>query len=160
MKKLITILAIIATVSANAQSRGTYGTLQPYTQLTATLFNNSLTQVTADTLKGVDTSYAYFKFNNPYRVLFDMTLTQKADSVSGTVILQGSDDNSTWQSITGITTICTTCSGASATLTKATGINHATFDVGQTVFNYWRMRVVGTRSTDTTVVTAKAIYSY
>jgi hypothetical protein len=169
MKKIISILAILAIgFSASAQiGRGTYGTLQQYSSLPGTLYNNSFTLKSADTLKGVDTTYAYFTFTNPYYLLFDLKTVQKADSLTGTVIVQACDDNTNWLSITGnwqsitwLTTLCTTCSGASKAFTVATGTNHAYFDVGKTAFKYWRLRIVGTRSTDTTAVTANCYYSY
>lgn len=169
MKHLIIFLAFIALgITATAQVRGTYGTIQQYTPMVGVLYNQALTQKTADTLKGVDTIYAYFNFATPEYLQFRLQAVQKADSFSGTAILQAWAGDNTgwvtrtgyWESITGITALCTTCVGASKTFTIATGTNRATWDVGKTTISNWRIRVVGSRSTDTTAITALAWYSY
>ena len=148
--------------------RGTYGTYTPFETSLPVIYNNSLVAKTADTLKGVDTVYLYFSFASAYKTAFTLQTVQKADSLSGTAILQAWAGANTgwvtrtgyWESITGITGLCTTCVGASKTFTLATGTNRATWDVGQADFNYWRIRIVGTRSTDTTAVTGFATISY
>lgn len=114
-----------------------------------------------DTLRGVDTTYATWGFGKTYFGTFTLVITPYSyDSTTGTAILQASDDNVTWQSITGLTSICTSCVGASKTITNAKGTNKYTWSVGQLTFAYWRIRLVGSRSTDTTVVTSYATYSY
>ena len=163
MKKIIAILAILAvTIPAFSQSQinTDYGTI----------YNNSFVAKSADTLKGVDTTYIYFSASVPYWLHFDLTTVQKADSLSGTAVLQARDDqNGTgwltygsayWNSITGVTSVCTTCIGATKTYTVATGTTVSTWDVGKGNFQYWRLRIVGTRSTDTTAVTGQMRYGY
>lgn len=173
MKKIIGLfgaLILLVSVSAHAQ-RGIYGTIQPYNVLYGTYYNNSLVQRAADTLKGVDTVYAYFQFSAPYRLNFTLQTVQTDDSLSGTAVLQAWAGPATgwvtrtgyWESITGQTALCTSCVGASKTYTLQTGTSRSTWDVGSTgpnSFNLWRLRIVGTRATDTTAVTAWATYSY
>lgn len=171
MKKIVLFILIAFGLNASAQTRGVYGSLQPYTIQSASLYNNLLVAKAADTLKGVDTVYAYFSFATPLRLQFNLQTVQKADSFSGTAILQtwaGSNSGwvtrtGYWESVTGQTALCTTCVGASKTFTIATGANRATWDVGNSqpsTFGNWRIRVVGSRSTDTTAITATAQYSY
>jgi hypothetical protein len=174
MKKIVflMVLAIGMVATSNAQVRGVYGTLQTYTTFTGSLYNNSLTAVAADTLKGVDTSYIYFSFATPLKLQFTLQTIQKADSLSGTAVLQawaGSNSGwvtrtGYWNTYTGDTSRCTTCVGAIKTFTLATGTQKATWvasESGQpSTFSNWRIRIIGTRSTDTTAVTATAYYSY
>lgn len=171
MKHLVFLLAFIATaVTAEAQiPRGNYGTLQPYSSYTGKLYNNSFTNVTTDTLKGVDTSYIYFALGNPYYHLIDLTTVQKADSFSGTATLQGRASSSDagyltystgWQSLAASTTTCTACPTTTKTFTLQTGTSNTLWDLGKTTFQYFRLVIIGTRSTDTTAVSAKSIYSY
>lgn len=165
MKKIISILILAAfCMSANAQSsRGLYGTIKSFTPFTGVMYNRSLvgSSTGIDTLRGVDTAYAYFAFGNTYFTTFNLQLVPYSyDSTTGTAILQGSDDNVTWQSITGLTSPCSSCVGASQTITNVKGTNHYIWNVAQMPFQYWRIRMVGSRSTDTTAVSAKAVYSY
>lgn len=168
MKKYILFaLLLIGSVSAMAQ-RGTYGTYAPFDVVTPTIYNNSLVAKAADSLKGVDTVYLYFQLASAYKAAITLQTVQKADSLSGIAILQTWAGLSTgwvtrtgyWESITGITGLCTTCVGASKTYTLATGTTRSTWDIGQADFGLWRVRIVGTRSTDTTAITGFATISY
>ena len=165
MKNII-IFLVLVTIGTGAfaqNKRGIYGTNTQFTALPATMTNRSGTANPSgsDTLRGVDTAYAYWHMGNTYFTNFDLSITPYSyDSTTGAAILQGSNDNVHWQSITGSSTLCTTCIGASATITNAKGNNHYIWEVSQIPFSYWRSRLVGSRSTDTTVVTASAYISY
>mgnify|MGYP006293100257 CR=1 FL=1 len=140
MRNIIIFLVLVTIgISANAQTRGFYGTLQPFSTFPAAMLTHTGASApggTVDTLR-----YSY-------------------DSTTGAAILQGSQDGTTWQAITGLTSLCTDCVGASKTITNAKGLNKYTWSVGEIPFAYWRIRLVGSRSTDTTVVTAQATYAY
>ena len=165
MKKIAILLACIAITGITfAQvGRGTYGTVQPISVQQGTAYNRSLVARTTgfDTLRGVDTAYVYFNFSKLYKLTFDLKTTQKADSFSGAAILQAADANGSWQSITGLTSLCTTCVGASKTFTLQTGTVYTLWDLGlMESFSNYRLRIVGTRSTDTTILSATANYGY
>lgn len=164
MKKFIAFMVLITIgFSTIAQVRGTYGTIAKFQAKPATMTNRSgvANSSGTDTLRGVDTAYAYWQFGNTYFSNFDLSITPYSyDSTTGAAILQASNDNVHWQSITGYTTLCTTCVGSSQTITNAKGNNHYIWAVSEMGFSYWRTRLVGSRSTDTTVVSASAYICY
>ena len=162
MKKIIVLVALIAsTVAANAQvGRGAFGTVQAYATLPAKIYNNAGTLVGADTLKGVDTTYLVFPYTNKYQATFTVKTAQKAGTYAGSAYLQASTDNVNWQSITGLTAVCTTCVGASKSYSAVTTSTLNTWDAGTTNFPYYRIMITGSTSSDTTAVTGYSIYSW
>lgn len=112
-------------------ARGTYGTYVGIGYVPAnncTIVTGTVTPVAsghADTLfspatgivgYGTDTGYAQLVYRSKVDKTFDFTVTAISGTLAGTAILQGSYDNTVWYTLTGNTTYCTTCKGASATL--------------------------------------------
>lgn len=165
MKHLILILAIIAFgFTANAQ-RGTYGTLTPVSFNTGAIYGyvaGVVTAKTADTLSNVDTGLVRWTFSNSYNLLFDYTITKLTGTPAGTLLLQGSVDGSTWNTITGSTTYCAGCIGASGTITNTAGTKHyqwvVPYDAG-TNYKYWQVQAI-TSGTTTVTYSGTAQYSY
>lgn len=165
MKQLILILAIIATCfNANAQ-RGTYGTLTPISTANGTIYGyvaGVITYKTADTLTNVDTGLVRWTFNNAYNLIFDYTVTKLSGTVGGTALLQGSNDNTTWNTITGNTTYCAGCQGASATVTNTAGTKHYQWNIPYSAgvnYKYWQVQVI-TSGTMTATYSGNVYYSY
>lgn len=137
MKKFIAIMALIAIgFGAHAQT--------VWTKIPGT--------VSKSKLSGVDTVYVKWTNSIPFYSTFNLKTVQVADSFSGVATLQASYDQWTWQTITGETTLCTSCIGASKTYTLQRGTTINTWNVGLTPFPYWRIKVYSTRSTDTTTI--------
>lgn len=86
MKKIILMVAMfVGYVNTQAQE------LQSYTMA-----------VTAadDTLTNADTGYATVSFSaGRYDMMFEITVTKVSGTVVGTIEIQGSNDNSTWQTL-------------------------------------------------------------
>lgn len=173
MKRISIIIALLVMFAGAsiAQIRGPYGTMQTYTQMTGTIYNNSMTVRSADTLKGVDTAYVYFSFATPLKLQMSLQTVPVSDTFSGTAVLQAWAGPNTgwvtrtgrWESVTGQTTLCTTCVGSSKTYSAASTSGVATWDIGSSgpqTFSNYRVRLTGIRSTDTCAVTGWAWYSY
>lgn len=166
MKKIIVLilLAFGLNASVKAQVRGTFGTYQATTASTASIKNAAGTVVSNDTLKGADTSSVNWTFSTRYAVTFAVTLNTVTDSITATSYLQCSSNGTTWQSVTGKTSSCTTCIGASKSTTDAYGSNTYSWcvdpdDVGK--FQYWRIITYSTaNSAQRTKVTGTAYYSF
>ena len=137
-----------------AASRGNYGTIQFYTYTQASIWYLYLDTLrlgsypTNDTGKTAGSSDTlYFQWSNNLNVnhMFDLAVTNLTGTQAGTAILQGSLDNATWNTITGNTTYCTTCTGASATI-SGSGTTHYKWDIpaNTTPFPYWQVRVIQT----------------
>lgn len=154
MKNIVYLLLFLLVATAtNAQvfnskslpsnpstGRGTYGTYQAFNYQTGTIctiISNTVTPMpasrAADTLKvpvvnasgyNTDSGYVQFSFNGNYDMVFDLAITKVSGTLAGTAVLQGSTDNATWHTLTGNTTYCTDCIGASATITNTTGTKH------------------------------------
>ncbi len=172
MKNLIFLFAILASFTVNAQlpTSPTYPpntqysvrlNTQSYTQLTPTYYHGSGDNavIGKDTLSGVDTVMAYFTFNSPYNTKIVARVTVISDSVVGHIYFQCSEDNVTWQSATGLTAVCTTCVGASQTLSAITGTKRYVFDVGNTNFPFWRFYVTSSGTPCVAAITGVAIYA-
>jgi len=137
MKKLIAIIGLTAFgFSAEAQ----------------TAWLNQPGTATKTKLSGIDTSYISWTNPLPFISTFNIKTVQVADSFSGVAALQASFDGWTWQTITGETTVCTSCLGASKTYTLQRGTTINTWNIGLTTFPKWRIKIYSTRSTDTTNV--------
>lgn len=162
MKKIIVLLAIIAsTITANAQvGRGSFGTVQNFSNYNPKIYNRLNVLVGADTLKGVDTAYLVFPYSYKYDATFTIKTAQKAGTYAGSAYLQASNDNINWQSITGLTAVCTSCLGASKSYSGVTTSTANTWDVGKINFPYWRIMITGSTSSDTTIVSGFANYSW
>ena len=161
MKKIISILAILACFGANAQvfppqptpaagsvTRGGYGT---YTSIgyassgiLSTIVSGTVTPVSTDTLKSpainstgnnTDTGYISFSCSSIENKTFDVWFQVLSGTLSGAAVLQGSIDGLIWNTITGSTTYCSGCIGASATVTGA-GTTHYQWYVPTTAENY------------------------
>jgi hypothetical protein len=156
MKKII-VLIVLAVVSigsyaqtfttktpgkSGSATRGNFGTYQSFGQIPGTICavtSNTVTPVASgklDTLTNVDTGYVQFTVPNNLDFTFDFTVTKISGTVAGTALLQGSLDNSTWFTITGNTTYCASCQGASATVTNTTGTKHYQWYVPHSATNY------------------------
>jgi hypothetical protein len=140
MKKIAVFLAFIAFASVSfAQSRGTFGTIQTFTQQPVALYSVSvgvLTPITVVDTFTIDTTVGQFTFNGNYDIGVDVAITKISGTVGGTLLLQGSYDNSTWYAITGNTTYCASCIGASATITNTAGTKHYVWDVPHSAVNF------------------------
>lgn len=171
VKFILALIAIFVSASTFAQIRGVYGSIQPYTIMSGTLYNNSLVAVSKDTLKGVDTAYIYFAYSTPLRLQFSAQAVPVSDTFSGNAVLQtwaGSNSGwvtrtGRWESVTGQTALCTTCVGASKTWSALATTGVSTWDVGNSqpsTFANWRIRIIGTVAADTAAVSGWSQYSY
>ena len=159
MKKLIVFLALISLgLSASAQ-RGIYGTIQPFKSFAGTLYNSRGVAKTIDTLANVDTGYARWSMSNDYNYTFDLLITKINGTVAGTSVLQGSLDGTNWDILTGNTTYCSACKGASATVTDGTAHYHWALPLGVTNYQYYQIRTI-TSGTCTATYTATANIKY
>ncbi len=125
---------------------------------------NTVTPVASgklDTLSGVDTGYVQFTLNNKFDLLFDFAVTKISGTVAGTSLLQGSLDNATWFTITGSTTYCASCQGASATVTNTTGTKHYQWSLpaAATAYPYYQIQTI-TSGTMTASYTGTVTYKY
>ena len=128
MKKIIAIISLAFIASnVSAQVRGTYGTVTPWQSLVGTL-NKVVRGVPTpvatgllDTLVNADTGYVYVSLNNNFDATFDLYVTTISGTLAGSSVLQESTDGVNWYAITGNTTYCASCIGASATLTNTPG---------------------------------------
>jgi len=141
MKKIISLIAFIAIgFCASAQTgRGIYGTIQPFTfhgVSTYSVVAGVYKPITVVDTFGVDTTAGQWTFNNNYDVVVDMAITKISGTVAGTATLQGSMDNATWYAITGNTTYCAACIGASATMTNTAGTKHYQWYVPHSATGY------------------------
>jgi hypothetical protein len=134
---------------------------QNYTQLTPTYYHGAGTNaiVGHDTLMGVDTIAMFWQFGAPYNLKLSIKTNVLTDSLVGHIYAFASEDNVTWQAVTGITTVCTTCVGASQTLSATTGVHRYVYDLGNTNFPYWRVWVTSSGAPDTVVCTGVGIYA-
>jgi hypothetical protein len=160
---LIASIALSFSASAQVVPRGNYGTVQPWTPSTGGIYKQVgavPTPVAADTLVNVDTGYVYFTFNNLYNHLIVLHIVPVTGTGAGTSILQGSYDNTTWYTLTGNTTYCTTCKGASATIANAVADYtwNLPVDVGAN-FKFTRIRTISS-GTVTETYTAIDYYGY
>lgn len=146
MKKFIAIVAFIAlgTIAATAQVRGVYGTIQQTTALPVSYKNAAGTTVALDTLVSADTGYIWLgQISNNLNLNINALITQVTGTVAATAILQASDNSAfTYPyTITGTTTQCASCVGASATITAA-GNNK--WIVPESPLQYYRVRIIKT----------------
>ena len=168
MKKLIFLFALIATfTSAEAQMRGNYGTIQPVTSNAGVIYkivSGTVTPVTSgtlDTLTNTDTGYVRWTFLGNYNLHVDYAVTKISGTVAGTSLLQCSNDGSNWLTITGNTTYCAGCQGASATVTNTTGTKHYHWVVpaSSAPAKYWQIQTI-TSGTMTASYTGTTYYDY
>lgn len=163
MKKAI-VLILLATLSVVSQAqtfiaqtkpnnknavtatRGAMGTYQSFNyqsgQICAVI-SNTVTPVASgklDTLTNADSGYVQFYncniVNNNLDMMFDFAVTKISGTVASTAVLQGSLDNQTWNTITGNTTYCAGCVGASATITNTAGTKHYQWYLPHSATNY------------------------
>jgi len=137
MKKFIAIMALIA-IGFGAEAQ--------------TVWTNLIGSATKTKLSGIDTSYISWTNSLPFYSTFNIKTVQVADSFSGVATLQASFDGWTWQTLTGETTVCTSCLGASKTYTLQRGTTINTWNIGLTTFPKYRIKIYSTRTTDTTNV--------
>jgi len=169
MKQIIILIALIlaTTLAADAQVRGTYGTYQPFGTSTMSIwkYTNGVPVAVAagklDTLTNVDTGLVRTSFQSNMGFIFDFAVTKISGTVAGTALLQGSLDNSTWQTLTGATAVCAGCQGASATITNTAGTKHYTWIVpaNSTSYPYYQVQAI-TSGTCTASYTGSASYKY
>lgn len=121
------------TGSIGSVTRGTYGTyasigyINPVT--IATIVSGTVTPTTRpDTLKspvvvttgyGTDTGYIQFSCSSVMNKTFELQMTVLTGTLAGAAVLLGSKDGQIWNAITGNTTYCAGCIGASASLSGA-----------------------------------------
>lgn len=165
MKKIIAFIALMMiSGAAMSQTRGTYGTFQPWATQAGTLYKANGTAVASgklDTLSNTDTGYARFTFNANYSFLFTFNVTKISGTVGGALQLQASTDGTNWQSVIGDTASCITCIGATGTVTNTAGTKGYTWVVPQDkmAFPYWQVRIIST-GTMTASYTGSAGYKY
>jgi hypothetical protein len=148
MKKIIAILAFIAIgLGADAQTgRGIYGTIQPFTAQPVSTYSvvaGIYIPVPAVDTYSVDTTAAQWTFNNNYDMLVDLGITKISGTVAGSAVLQGSIDGVTWYAITGNTTYCAACIGASATITNTAGTKHYQWYVPHSSVGFNKFQLLG-----------------
>ncbi len=121
---------------------------QPYNYLTGTIcaiVTGTVTPVATgkrDTLTNTDTGYVQFSMGGGYDLLFDFAVTKISGTVAGTSLLQGSIDNATWHTLTGNTTYCAGCQGASATVTDASAHYQWYIPNNGTNYPYYQIRTI------------------
>lgn len=122
---------------------GSYGHTPWATQqgIICAVISNTVTPISKplDTLwssLAVDTGYVQFTNPNSFNRLFDFSVTKISGTCGGTILLQGSIDNATWHTLTGNTTYCTGCGGASITATNMAGTVHYQFFIPKDAENY------------------------
>lgn len=105
-----------------------------------------------DSLTNADTGYATISFSaGRYDMMFEITVTKVSGTVAGTIEIQGSNDNSTWQTLAsdnegeGFDAGITYFQGDTATLTNATA-TYKWLITGGTGWRhrYYRARVITT----------------
>lgn len=183
MKKILLIIAILGFIlpasaqtfngkSAPANSIGGQNAVghQGFNYLTGNIcgiVSGTVTPIATgklDTLnKGggtIDTGYVQFTVNGCYNTLFDLAAKKISGTAGGTAILQGSTDNSTWYTLTGVTTYCASCSGASATVTNTAGTTHYQWFLPKDATNYpfYQIRYITTDTSGKSTYTATAGY--
>ena len=95
----------------------------------STIVNGTVTPMpssrAADTLQspavnatgyGTDSGYVLFGYSERASKLYILSVKRVSGTLAGAALLQGSYDGQTWYTLTGNTTYCTSCIGASATL--------------------------------------------
>jgi hypothetical protein len=172
MKYALFLIAIVLSVTTYAQLPTTrqypsntqlvqrIGT-QPYTAVTPTYYHGSGTNavVGKDTLTGVDTIELFWNFNNPYNTKFVVNVTPVTSTISGTIYFFCSPNGVDWYSVTGLTTVCTGCIGASQTLTSVSTSTRYMIDVGNTNMFYWKAVVANSNSGGSGAITGVGLYS-
>lgn len=149
-------------------ARGNYGTYAPFSYQTGTIcavISNTVTPVATgklDTLTNADSGYVQFTNNSNYDFLFDLAVTKISGTVGSTAVLQGSLDNATWFTLTGNTTYCATCQGASATITNTAGTKHYQWYIphSSTNYPYYQIFCGATSGTYTASYTGTLNYKY
>ena len=112
------------------------------------------TLASVDTLTNTDSSFAQWNMPNDYTMQVDVWVTRISGTVAGAAYLQGlslpatsqsvtstpSPADAAWRSLTGNTTYCSGCVGASATITGS-GTTHYTFIIpkGMIGFNNYQL---------------------
>lgn len=139
-------------INAANPTRGNYGTIQAFTYMPGqicTIVTGTVTPMpstrAADTLQiptvnitgyGTDSGYAQFYFPNNLDKILHLGVTKISGTLAGTVVFQGSLDNATWHTLTGNTTYCTDCIGASATITNTAGTKYYDLYLPHSAINY------------------------
>lgn len=157
MKKIAAIAAllIVLSYSADAQlTRGNFGTYMPATTTQMNTYNAQGVSKNfgKDTLSNGDTGYVWIGLPSRGDYSFDLVTTVLTGTVSTTAnVLQGTNDssayNANWLTITGITTQCASCVGASSTTTPSGSATHYIWQVpmGQGAsWKYYRIRTIQT----------------
>lgn len=151
------MLLAFCSLAADAQStnRGTYGTMQGYTPLTMLCYNAAGTAKTAnkDTLSNVDTGYVYIDDNANFDLTFNVLVSRITGTIDSTnCVLQacvGTSHGLTadWRAVTGNTTYCATCIGASAAVGTPGNTKNYIWQIPHSVgsqFTHYRIRVITT----------------
>ena len=134
---------------------GTYLSIGYLTGQKCTIISNTVTPVSAthpDTLVipvtgamgyGTDTGYVLWSNYSLTDRAYELSVTSLTGTLAGTAILQGSTDGQAWQTMTGNTTYCSACKGASATLSgSGTTTYKWFFPKGADVDQYHQVRVI------------------
>jgi len=157
VKQILFLIAIVAISigSVTAQTaRGNFGTIQPALKTQLSCYNAAGVAKTAyrDTLVSADTGYMWTFISNNYNYDFDFLASAITGTVTGTAYLQGSMDSSKltadWRTITGITTYCASCSGASASVSTSTN-THYHWQLPVNTGNQWQYYRIFFVKTDT-----------
>ena len=143
-----------ATPHSTSVTRGNFGTYQSYNTMQGTLAYIYLdtvyteTQGVNDTLTSSgtsDTGYVQFSLNSNVNRMFDLGYKSLSGTAAGTAVLQGSLDNSNWNTISGNVAYCN-CISHAATISGDGITTHYTWDIpaGFSVFPYYQIRVIQT----------------
>lgn len=90
-----------------------------------------------------DTGYVQFSFTSRVDKLYELTVNSLTGTLAGTAVLQGSRDNVTWYAITGSTTYCASCKGASATLSGSGTTKYQWSEpIGADIYQYHQFSVI------------------
>ena len=132
MKKILIIAALFLTCGTSFAQNvvGGYGH-QPTLQRSTTSMNpegvlRSQSTYTMTATAASDTVYTQWQNPNSYYQVADLFMTTQSGTLAGTGVMYGSNASTmpvptskTWQALTGVTTYCSGCVGASATITGA-----------------------------------------
>ena len=141
MKKIITLLSLIVLTTIIAQA-------QSFKPLTLTAQKADLTACTKDTTVNTDTSYLVTGLITSYSDLeFNIVNTKLTGTSGGTIIVQGSPDNSNWYTMVNDKT--------QSLINDTTTVSNTTrfqFVVKTHPYQYYRIRYISS-GTQTSVMT-------
>lgn len=108
-----------------------------------------------------DTVYTQWQNPNSYYQVIDLFMTTQSGTLAGTGVMYGSNASNmplptskTWQALTGVTTYCSGCTGASATLTGAATTQYTWhMPEGGSDYQFYQIRAIVTPTCSATFST-------